>query len=511
MFRRRRHAAGAGEALLTIGVDLAASVNLVGALVKYLSLAFVVPIAVALGYREPVWPFVVGGAVSFALGAGLEFLTRGKERVGPREGFLVVAVTWLLGAALVALPYTLSSEQQLDAPLDALFEAMSGMTTTGASILTDVGALNHSLAMWRQFSQWIGGMGIIVLAIAVLPRLRVGGRQLFASEAPGHEFQTLTSSIRETARLMWVLYIGLTAVEASILAVLGWTGVDPEMNLFDAVAHAFTTMPTGGFSTRARSVEAFGSASQWTIVAFMFLAGTNFVLMYGVARRRMNPLRDEEFRTYGAVLAVTSLVIFASLWANHLFDGWEAFEKAVFQTVSMATTTGFANTDYTRWPALTSVLLVVTMFVGGMALSTSGSIKTVRHLMLTRLMRRELDQTIHPEIVRPVRFNQRVVDEPTLRAVSFFVLLYVGLFVLGTIGITIESARAGVDVAPFEAMSVVATTIGNVGPGFGFAGPMGSFEPFSDLAKAIMIVLMWLGRLELIPIVVLFTRRYWRA
>ena len=503
--------AGRGGPPFRVGVDLGASANLVGALIKYLSLAFLLPIGVAVGYREPVWPFVVGGAVAFALGAGLEFLTRGKERVGPREGFLVVAVTWLLGAALVALPYALSTEHQFDSPLDAFFEAMSGMTTTGASILTDVGALNHSLAMWRQFSQWIGGMGIIVLAIAVLPRLRVGGRQLFASEAPGHEFQTLTGSIRETARLMWILYIGLTALEASVLAVLGWTGIDPEMNVFDAVAHAFSTMPTGGFSTRARSIEGFGAASQWTIVAFMFLAGTNFVLLYGVARRRMNPLRDEEFRTYAGVLTVTSLVVFGSLWANNLFGGREAFEQAVFQTVSMATTTGYASADFTGWTPLTSVLLVVAMFVGGMALSTAGSIKIVRHLMLTRVMRRELDQTIHPEIVRPVRFNQRVVDEPTLRALSFFILLYVGLFVLGTIGITIESARAGVEVTPFEAISVAATTIANVGPGFGFAGPMGSFEPFSDLAKGIMIVLMWLGRLELIPIVVLFTRRYWQA
>jgi trk system potassium uptake protein TrkH len=494
-----------------LGVELGASLNLIGALLKYLSAAFLLPIGVAVRYGEPVWPFVVAGAVTFSLGAGIEFLTRGKERVGPREGFFVVAVTWLLGAAAIALPYVMSGNPQLDSPLDAYFEAMSGMTTTGASILTDVGALNHSLAMWRQFSQWIGGMGIIVLAIAVLPRLRVGGRQLFASEAPGHEFQTLTGSIRETARLMWILYVGLTVVEAGILALLGWTGADPQMNLFDAVAHAFTTMPTGGFSTHGRSIEAFGAASQWTIVAFMVLAGTNFMLLLEVVRRRLNPLRDQEFRAYVGILAVASLIIFASLTANDLFAGRAAIRNAVFQTVSITTTTGYASADFTRWTALTSVLLVALMFVGGMALSTGGSIKVVRHVMLARLLRRELDQTIHPEIVRPVRFNQRVVDEPTLRALTFFILLYVVLFGVGTIAMTIESARSGVGVTPFEALSAVATTMGNVGPAFGFAGPMGSFAPFSDLSKAIMIVLMWLGRLELIPVVVLFTRRYWRA
>ena len=514
MGRQRRRQAPRWLAQLrrsTLGVDIAAAANLVGALLKYLSLAFLLPVAIALGYGEPVSPFLIGGAVTFAAGAALEFLTRGKERVGPREGFAVVAATWLVGAAFLSLPYFLSGEPQFAAPIDAFFEAMSGMTTTGASVLTDVPALNHSLAMWRQFSQWIGGMGIIVLAIAVLPRLHVGGRQLFASEAPGHEFQSLTVSIRETARVLWILYVGLTLLLVAVLATLGWTGLDRQMNLFEAVAHAFTTMPTGGFSTRARSIEEFGAATQWTIAAFMLLAGTNFILLHRVATRRVNPARDEEFRLYVGILALASVLIFADLAARDLVTGELAVREAVFQAVSMTTTTGFANADFVRWTPLTTMILLALMFVGGMALSTAGSMKVVRHLMLTKVFQRELAQAVHPQLVQPLRFNARVVDEKTLRAVGFFMLLYVALFVLGTIGITVESARAGVEVAPFEAMSAAATTLGNIGPGFGFAGPMGSFEPFSDVSKVIMIVLMWAGRLELIPVVVLFTRRYWHV
>jgi trk system potassium uptake protein len=501
---RRRFGRGLGS------VQVGAAANLIGALLKYLSAAFLLPLAIAVGYGEPIWPFLIGGAVTFLFGAGLELATRGKEQVGPREGFLVVAATWLLGAGFVSIPYLLSGDPQLSAPIDAYFEAMSGMTTTGASVLTDIPALNQSTAMWRQFSQWIGGMGIIVLAIAILPRLRVGGRPLFASEAPGNEFQSLTRTIRETARVLWILYVALTAIEIAVLATLGWTGVDAQMNLFEAVAHAFTTMPTGGFSTRGRSIEEFETATEWTIIAFMLLAGTNFVLMHAAVRRRVNPLRDEELRTYIALLAAAAGLIFAVLISADLAAGEEAVRHAVFQAVSIMTTTGYANADFAVWSPLALMILLSLMFVGGMALSTAGSMKVVRHLMLEKVLRRELDQTVHPSIVQPIRFNGRAVDEKTIRGLSFFILLYVALFVLGAIAILIESTRAGFDLTPFEAISASATTIGNVGPGFGVLGPMGSFEPFSDLSKAIMIVLMWMGRLELVPVAVLFTSRYWR-
>jgi trk system potassium uptake protein len=499
-----------------IGVDLGGALNLVGALLKYLGLAFLFPVAIALGYSESPWSFVAAGGLCAAFGYGLELATRGKERVGAREGFLVVALTWLLAAFFVSLPYVFSGESQLSSPLDAYFEAMSGMTTTGATVLTDIPTVDHSLLMWRQFSQWLGGMGIIVLGLAVLPRLRVGGRQLMESELPGPELEKLTASIRDTARRLWLLYVGLTGAEILALAFLGWTGADDRMSPYEAVAHAFTTMPTGGFSTQARSIEEFGAASQWVIAGFMILAGANFALMYrGFMRRQPGVLvRDEELRFYLGLLALGAAVVAATLWSADVLTGNSAIRHSVFQAVSMMTTTGYASTDFNLWLApapLAAMMLVALMFPGGSAGSTGGSIKVVRHLLIGKILRRELDQTVHPEVVSPIRLNGAVLDERTLRAVISFVLLYVGLFVAGSLALLIESHRAGVDVSPFDAIAAAATTLGNVGPGFGFAGPMGSFDPFSGLSKGIMIVLMWLGRLEILPVVVLFTKSYWRA
>jgi trk system potassium uptake protein TrkH len=499
-----------------VGVDVRGALNLVGAVVKYLSLAFFFPLAIALGYSEPVWPFLIPGVACAAFGFLLEYATTGKERIGVREGFLVVALTWLAAALVISLPYLLADEQPLASPIDAYFEAMSGMTTTGATILKDPGALNHSLEMWRQFSQWLGGMGIIVLALAVLPRLRVGGRQLMESELPGPELEKLTASIRDTARRLWILYVGLTAAQMVALSVVGWTNVDERMTFYEAVAHSFTTMPTGGFSTQARSIETFGAASQWLIAVFMILAGANFALMYrSLMRRSPRPLaRDEEFRLYLGLLAVGSVVILVELLAEGILAGEEAVRHAVFQTVSIMTTTGYASVDFNEWlgPApLAAMALVGLMFFGGSAGSTTGSVKVVRHLLIGRILRRELDQTVHPEVVAPIRVNGSPLDERTIRAVISFVLLYVGIFAVGALLLVVESARAGVEVTPFEAIAAAATTLGNVGPGFGFAGPMGSFDPFSDLSKGIMIALMWLGRLEIIPVVVLLTKSYWRA
>jgi trk system potassium uptake protein TrkH len=288
------------------------------------------------------------------------------------------------------------------------------------------------------------------------------------------------------------------------------------MSFFDAVAHAFTTMPTGGFSTQGESIGAFGPATQWTVVAFMALAGSNFVLMYRTLVRRTPRAyaRDEEFRLYGALLVLGSAIVLVELLHVGLESGEEAVRHAVFQATSLMTTTGYASVDFNEWTAvapLAVMVLVALMFVGGSAASTAGSIKVVRHVLIGKILRRELDQTLHPEVVQPVRLNRRTVDERTLRAVIGFVLLYVGIFVLGAILLVVEATRVGVTVTPFEAIAASATTLGNVGPALGFAGPIGSFEPFSDLSKGIMIALMWIGRLELVPVVVLFTRAYWRA
>jgi trk system potassium uptake protein TrkH len=481
-------------------------------MMRYLSLAFLFPVGIALGYDEPFWPFLAAGLITAAFGFGVERVTQGRETVGAREGFLIVSLAWVLAALFVSLPY-LFAEPQLRNPLDAYFEAMSGMTTTGASVLTDIPALDHSMAMWRQFSQWLGGMGIIVLALAVLPRLRVGGRQLMEYEAPGPEVAPLAASIRATARRLWLLYVGITVVMIGVLAAFAWTGVDEAMSFYEAVAHAFTTLPTGGFSTRTRSIEEFGAASQWAIAAFMIVAGINFALLYRALLRAQvrAALRDEELRLYLAAISLGALILVIDLLQQGIHSGEAAVRHAVFQATSLLTTTGFASVDYAAlWTGLAALVLVTLMFIGGSAGSTGGGIKPIRILLLTRVLGRELDQTVHPEVVVPIRFNGTVVNERTLRAIMAFVVLYIAVFAIGALVIAIDSGRADLNVGAFDAVAASASTLTNAGPALGFAGPMGSFDPFSPLSKGTMIVLMWLGRLELIPVAVLLTRRYWR-
>jgi trk system potassium uptake protein TrkH len=497
----------------TLGVDVAASLDLVGVLLKWLSPAFLFPAAIAFGYDESPWPFLVAGAITAAFGLTLELATpRGRDRVGLREGFLVVSALWLLVPVFGALPYLLEGERQLSSPLDAFFEAMSGFSTTSSSVLTDVEALSHGLAMWRQFTVWLGGSGIIILALVVLPRLRVGGRQLFEFETAGPDIEPFTVSIRVAARRFLLLYVAITTLEVAALTLVAWTGLDERMSPYEALAHSFTTMGTGGFSTRARSFEEFGAASQWVVIVFLILAGTNYALMYRtlIRRRTSAPARDEEFRLYLALLTLGSILLLVELLSAGIAKGEEAVRFAVFQTVSVMTTTGFANSDFAQWTAFTGVVLVGLMFFGPMAGSSGGSVKVVRHVLIGRILRRELVQSVHPELVMPVRLNGVTVDERALRAVIVFVLLYVGCFALGTLALVADAARTGLELSPFEAVAAAATTLANAGPGLGFAGPMGSFDPFSGVSKGIMIVLMWLGRLEIIPVFVLASRRYWR-
>jgi trk/ktr system potassium uptake protein len=496
-----------------LGVDVLAAFNLVGTLGKYLGLTSLFPTALAVAYDETFWPYLLAGALTSGGALALERVTAGSAgHVGVREGFLVVSVTWLATPAFAALPYLFLGGDQLSHPIDAYFEGMSGFTTTGATVVTDFEAMSRSLAMWRQFTQWIGGLGIVVLAIAVLPRLRVGGRQLLESELPGPEIAQLSERIRDTARTLWVLYVGLTATLVAILASFGWLGIDDRMSLYEAVAHAFETMPTGGFSTQADSVASFAPASQWILVAFMLIGGANYLLLYRAFVRRQpgRAVRDEELRLYLALVAVAGIVLAAQLWSYDLARGEEAIRQGVFQATTIITTTGMVNADYAAWPALGLLTIFALMFVGGSAGSTAGSIKVIRHLMIGRILRRELSQTVSPEVVLPIRLNGAPVDERTLRAIAAFVLLFVGAWAVGGGIIAIDSAIVGAGLGPLDSIGASAAALGNVGPGFGITGPFGSYAPLGDVSKLTMIALMFLGRLEIVPVIVLLTRHYWR-
>ena len=503
---------GATRAVSGLGVDMVGALNLVGALVKYLGLAFLFPVAVAAGYGEAVWPFLVGGALTSGFGLALERATAGKESVGVREGYLVVSVVWLLVVLFGAIPYLLA-EPQLSRPVDALFESMSGFSTTGSTVVADVAELSRSMALWRQFTQWLGGVGIIVMFLAVLPRLRVGGRQaLFKTEMPGPELP-LATTIRESARRFVALYVALTALAIVVLAGLGWTGIDPRMTPFNATAHAFTTVATAGFSPEARSLEPFAPATQWIVIAFMLVAGTNFALLFvGIVGRRPGLiLRDEEVRVGLLLLVSAAFVVVVALVRADILSGAEAVRHGVFNTVSMMTTTGFASADFAAWSPLTSLVLFGVVMVGVSAGSTSGSIKLIRHIVIAKMLRREIDQTLHPEVVAPLRVNGAVVDERALRAIIVFVFLYLGVLAVGAVAVLVDSTLQGVELNAFHSLTAAATALGGGGPSLGFAGPMGSFEPFSDVSALVLTTLMYLGRLEIVPVLVLFTASHWRA
>jgi len=496
-----------------LAVDVVAVANVVGTLAKYLGLVVVFPIGLALYYGDPLWPYLVTGLGTSAFGYALERVTAGaRSHVGVREGFLVVSAMLLMTAAFAALPYLFAGGEQLDDPIDAYMEGMSAVTTTGASVVTDYDAVSPTLAMWRQFTQWLGGMGIIILAVAILPRLRVGGRQMMESELPGPEIAALGERIGALARVLWAFYIAMTVLLALLLASLGWLGIDDQMTPYQAVAHAFSTMPTGGFSPNADSVAGFSAEAQWIIALFMFLAGMNFVLLYrGLVRRRPRLFaRDEEFRLYAVIVVIASVALLVQVWGYGLDGGEAAVRTAVFQAISIITTTGFATTDFALWPVVSLLTLFALMFAGGSAGSTTGSIKIVRHLLLGKVLRRELDQTVSPEVVMPIRFNSAPVDERTLRAIAAFILLYVGLWAVGAGVIAVDSAIEDVPLSSLDTLAVSASALGNGGPGFGITGPLASFAPLGDVSKVTMILLMWLGRLEIIPVAVLATRHYWR-
>ena len=511
-------------------VDWRASASLIGTVVKWLSVPLCFPLAIAVYYREDVWVFLATIAVAVVAGVALERLESDPD-IGVREGFLMVALTWVAVSLVGALPYVLAGQGTIAGPVDALFESMSGFTTTGATVMGSISFESHSHAimMWRQLTQWLGGMGIVVLAVAILPELSVGGAQLMDAEAPGPGIQKLTPRIAETARALWKAYIGITLLEMVLLYGLHLLGplvgepLAPNMGLYNAVAHGFTTMATGGFSPEARSIEAFSAAVQWLIIPFMVAAGTNFALFWHALNGEVDHLwNDAEFRFYvgiiGVFSAVTSLLLFTDpALLDHPDIGSVAgnlessLRHGIFQVASIITTTGYASMDFNDWNSTAQYVLLLGMFVGGSAGSTGGAVKIVRWLVIIKSLKRELFTTVHPEAVRPVRLGGRALSERAIRGIYAFTLLYLVLFLLATAFLLVDAGRVGLELGVLEAMSAVAATLGNVGPGFGIVGPMNSYLPFSASSKLVMIALMWVGRLEILPVLVLLSPVYWRS
>lgn len=473
--------------------------HVVSMLTAFAGLTMLVPAGVSFALGESAVAQLSTAAVVTSLsGFAAMRLTRGVTDISLRDGFAIVTLSWLAIALFGTLPYVLTGA--IPSFTQAFFESMSGLTTTGATIVEDIDALPRGLVLWRSQTQWMGGMGIIVLSVAILPLLGVGGMQLLQAEIPGLAPDKLTPRIRHTAALLWVVYVALTVSEGLLLVVGGMTP-------FEAVNHAMTTMATGGFSTENGSVGAFHSPFiQYVIGVFILMAGINFTLHYSWMRGNFQAvLRNRELRVYLGIAVITSVALTLLVYVPGSVRGIEAsFRAGFFQAVSILTTTGYATHDYELWAAPAQVLLFLLMLVGGSTGSTSGSVKILRHMLIAKEARTSLRKLLHPQGVFVYKLEGKTVSDDVLANVSGFLLLYLGSLCGGVFILTLF----GLDVA--TAIGAAASTIGNVGPGFGVVGPADTYALLPGGALWILAALMLLGRLELFTVLILLTRSYWR-
>ncbi|MFC6940861.1 TrkH family potassium uptake protein [Salinirubellus sp. GCM10025818] len=494
-----------------MSVDWRTVASLVGTVTKALAVPLVLSAAVALLYRESTLPFLAPAAGSLVIGLGLERLPR--QDIGIREAFLMVSLTWLVVAFVGAVPFYLVGTGVFGSTVNAVFESMSGITTTGATVVVSFETHPRGLLFWRQLVQWLGGLGILVLAVGLLSQLEVGGAQLMETETQTQDVTKLTPRISQTARLIGGLYVAMTALVVAVLLALNLVGLAPEMGPYNAVAHALTSISTAGFSPEPESVGAFSPAVQWVIIAAMLVGATNFVLLYALVRGRFNRLRQsEELWFYLGVVAAASALLFVVLEVDIGFGPIEpTLRHAVFQVTSIVTTTGYATVDFDLWSPAAKHLLFLGMFVGGMAGSTTCSIKSFRWLVVVKTLRRDLFTEIHPDAIRPIRVGGTVVDEGTIRDVNAYVVLSLLIFAFLTVFVVVETSGSDLGITEFDAMGIAAATFLNIGPAFGVAGPYGSYAGLSATTKWVLVVLMWVGRIEIVPVLVVLTPTFWRS
>ncbi len=480
-------------------MNLILTLRILGALLLFLGASLFVPLPFSFYYADGAWPaFVLSAVICFVVGGFLFRFCKSSKELTVREGFAVVTFGWGVFAVFGALPYLLSGA--ISSPLDAIFETMSGFTTTGSTILTDIEALPQSLLFWRSLTHWLGGMGIIVLSLAILPMLGVGGMQLFKAEVPGPTADRLKPRIQDTAKMLWGVYFLLTLVETLLLMFGG-------MSFFDAVCHSFATLATGGFSTRNGSIAAYNSSYiDGVITLFMILAGINFALHFQVLRGKAGEFfRSEELRVYLGIILVATVVIMIFNWTGGVYPQfWENFRYSIFQVSSIMTTTGFGTADYELWPVLPQYILVLLMFIGGCAGSTGGGMKVARILLLFKHAQVQVFRLIHPRAIRLVKLGNRPVDKDVLQSILGFFALFIGVFVVGSLLV----AASGMDLV--SAGGAVVACLSNIGPGLGSVGPVDNFSHVPGFGKAVLIVCMLMGRLELFTVLVLFFPSFWR-
>lgn len=474
--------------------------RIIGILISILSLSLIFPLIVATIYRESLQPFWLSMAITLAFGLILLFFSRDlseDDYINQKEGMTTVTLAWIAIGLFGALPFYFSPEGF--SFTDSVFESISGFSTTGSSIMTNIEGSGKGLLFWRSLIQWMGGMGIIVLSLAILPFLGVGGIQLYKAEVPSPVPDKLTPRLSDSAKILWMVYAGFTLIEIIMLYAGG-------MPIYDSLCHSLTTLPTGGFSPKNASLSHYNSAYFDTIVfIFMVFAGINFSLHYQMLRGKTLVFwQDSECRFFIGFILILSLIIAWDIYGPVYGSFLDSIRFAGFQVASIVTTTGFATADYEIYPGLSQILIFICMFIGGSAGSTGGGMKCARILVAFKYCYRELFKLIHPRSIRQVKINNVTIPDDILRSIMGFLTLYIGLFFLSSILL----ALLGLDM--MTSFGAVAACIGNIGPGFGNVGPTENFAHLPDIAKWILAWCMLLGRLEIYTVIILFVPEFWR-
>lgn len=442
-------------------------------------------------------PFLITIILTAALGLVLSIKYRYYKSIGAKDGLAIVTFGWLVASMLGALPLYLAGSAGY---VDSFFEIVSGFTTTGATIFSDIETLPRGIIFWRSFTHWIGGMGILVFTLALLPALGIGGFQIYKAETPGPSEGKITPRLKDTAKILYLIYSTITLSQVALLIIGG-------MSTFDAFVHTFGTVGTGGFSSKNLSVGAYNSTYIHLVVAiFMVISGVNFSLYYSLFRRKLIDLfKDEELKLYLKIIGISSLAIALDLWLLNYNSIGFSLRDAFFQVSSIMTTTGYSTVDFDLWPTFSKGILLMLMFVGASAGSTGGGMKVIRILVMLKLIRREVGKVYHPRAVMPIKINNKVMSNETIARINSFLALYLALFLFSTLMVSIE----GVDLV--TAMSSVAATLGNIGPGLELVGPTLNYDFYSIPTKLWLSALMLLGRLELFTIIALVAPKKWRV
>ena len=482
--------------------------NILAAMLGLTGVTMLLPALIAWGYNEPdLVGHLKSSAICVLIGLPVWFFTRKNRSLNNKDGFAIVTLAWILVALAGAQPFYLTGA--IPNFTDAWFESMSGVTTTGATIIGNIEtlpnlvngieSLPHGVLFWRSFIQWIGGMGIIVFTIAILPLLGVGGVQLFKAEVPGPVADKIRPRINQTAKILWMVYVGFTFVQMLLLGLAG-------MPWFDSVCHAFTTMPTGGFSTQNASIAAYSNPLiHYIIIFFMFVAGVNFTLHFrAITGNYKVHLKDYEFRVYLSIICIATLLIFFNISSANSDWSHNSFLISLFESLAMLTGTGYANADYELWPFFSQHILLIIMFFGAMGGSTSGGMKITRIILLIKYAATETRRMLHARAIIPIRIGDRFISDEVVRNTLGFSLIYLSIFVLTSFVLTAFNLDL------LSAIGASASAIGNVGPAFGAFGPTDNYALLHPIGKWMLTICMLLGRLEIFTIMVLFSRTFWK-